>query len=125
MAAVSRILRQIDCSEEEVNEYLNQAQLSNYANLLQVSKETLDKHGIEHNFYDEEESPHILKTLFEAIHEPIVIGASDVSSESISGYFYDSVSTHRTAQKSKGRAYCSMWAQSSEGYHSILIDLPE
>ena len=56
MAAVRRILRQIDCSEEEVNEYLNQAQSSNYANLLQVSKEALDKHGIEHNFYDEEES---------------------------------------------------------------------
>ena len=50
---------------------------------------------------------------------------SDVSSESISGYVYDSVSTHRTGKKKNGRAYCSMWARSSEGYHSVLVDLPE
>lgn len=50
---------------------------------------------------------------------------SEVSSETITGYVYDSVETHRTGKKKNGRAYCSMWAQSSQGYHSVLVDLPE
>lgn len=50
---------------------------------------------------------------------------ADQESETITGYFYESVYVRRTGQKKNGRAYCSMWAQSSEGYHSVLIDLPE
>ncbi len=47
------------------------------------------------------------------------------ASDTITGYFYKSVYVRRTGQKKNGRAYCSMWAQSSQGYHSVLIDLPE
>ena len=50
---------------------------------------------------------------------------ADQESESITGYFYETAYVRRTGQKKNGRAYCSMWAQSSEGYHSVLIDLPE
>ncbi len=49
---------------------------------------------------------------------------SQQKSNPISGYVYVSVKARRTGQKSNGRAYCSMWAQSSQGYHSVLIDLP-
>ena len=48
----------------------------------------------------------------------------DVDSGPISGYLYESVYVRRTGKKSNGRAYCSMWAKSSNGYHSVLIDLP-
>ena len=50
---------------------------------------------------------------------------ADQESGGITGYFYESVYVRRTGQKSNGRAYCSMWATSEEGYHSVLIDLPE
>lgn len=50
---------------------------------------------------------------------------SAVDSDPIGGSrIYRSVYVRRTGQKSNGRAYCSMWAQSEEGYHSVLIDLP-
>ena len=46
-------------------------------------------------------------------------------SNPINGYFYKSVYVSRSGQpKSNGHAYCSMWARSSQGYHSVLIDLP-
>lgn len=52
IAAVRRILHQIGGPKEEVDEYINQIQSSDYANLLQVSKDTLDKHDIEYDFSD-------------------------------------------------------------------------
>ena len=49
----------------------------------------------------------------------------DQASDPINGYFYASAYVSRSGQpKSNGRAYCSMWATSSQGYHSVLIDLP-
>ncbi len=49
----------------------------------------------------------------------------DVDSGPISGYLYQRVYVSRAGQpESNGRAYCSMWASSSAGYHSVLIDLP-
>lgn len=49
----------------------------------------------------------------------------DQASNPINGYFYDRAYVSRSGQpKSNGRAYCSMWATSSQGYHSVLIDLP-
>ena len=52
MAAVRRILYQIGRPKKEVDEYINKCQSSDYANLLQVSKDTLDKYDVEYVFYD-------------------------------------------------------------------------
>ena len=51
MAAVRSVLIQQKCPPEEIDEYINKCQSGNYDNLLQVSKDTLDRHHVEYRFY--------------------------------------------------------------------------
>ena len=55
MGQVQDILRQLRVPKEEVGAYLNEAMSSNYDNLLEVSRNILDKHHIDHNLYGDED----------------------------------------------------------------------
>ena len=55
MGQVKNILKQLRVPKEDIDAYLKEAMSSDYDNLLEVSRNILDKHHIDHNLYVDED----------------------------------------------------------------------
>ena len=53
LGSVRRFMRQIQCPQEDIDKYLQEARSGDYNNLIQVSKDLLDKYHIAYDFYND------------------------------------------------------------------------